>query len=161
MLNEKIITIEEGRDAGKAFAVKEMPASKLEKWSARALLALFNGQVPAEILNVSRVSNSAALVQSALSGLGSLNWATVEPLYDELLTCVARVPDPTSPGTRVQLNAANVDAHVQDMGTLLRLRAAVLEVCFDFFGREGGLYSRIREAVAPRSSGTTRPSRPA
>ena len=41
MLEHRIITIETGRDAGKVYRVTEMPASKLEKWAARALLALF------------------------------------------------------------------------------------------------------------------------
>ena len=41
MLNEKIIAIDKGRDAGKTFKVKEMPVTKLEKWAARALLAVF------------------------------------------------------------------------------------------------------------------------
>ena len=36
MLNEKIIAIDKGRDAGKTFKVKEMPVTKLEKWAARA-----------------------------------------------------------------------------------------------------------------------------
>lgn len=161
MLNEKIITIEEGRDAGKAFAVKEMPASKLEKWSARALLALFNGNPPADLVQQARGSNGIALAHAVASGLGCINWELVEPLYDELLTCVFRIPDPASPATRVPLNPSNVDAHIQDVSTLLRLRVGVLEVCFDFFGRDGGLYSRLTTAAGRLTSGTTNPSRPA
>lgn len=161
MLNEKIIAIESGRDQGKTFVVREMPASKLEKWSARAMLALFNGNLPADIAEQARGSNAVTLAQAVASGLGGISWEVVEPLYDELLGCVYRVPDPSTPAARVQLNPANVDAHIQDMSTLLRLRAGVLEVCFDFFGRDGGLYSRLTTAADRLTSGTTKPSRPA
>ena len=108
-----------------------------------------------------RGSNAVALAQAVASGLGGISWELVEPLFDELLGCVYRVPDPSTPAARVQLNPANVDAHIQDMGTLLRLRAGVLEVCFDFFGRDGGLYSRLTTAADRLTSGTTKPSRPA
>ena len=161
MLNEKFIAIESGRDQGKTFVVREMPASKLEKWSARAMLALFNGNLPADIAEQARGSNAVALAQVVTSGLGRISWELVEPLYDELLGCVYHVPDPSTPSARVQLNPANVDAHIQDMSTLLRLRAGVLEVCFDFFGRDGGLYSRLTTAADRLTSGTTKPSRPA
>lgn len=161
MLTEKIITIEEGRDMGKTFVVTEMPASKLEKWSARALLALFNGHVPATVAEQARGSNATALAGVVMSGLNGVSWEQVEPLYDELLTYAHRIPDTARPADRIPLNKNNVDAHIQDMGTLLRLRAAVLEVCFDFFGRDGGLYSRLQEAAGRLTSGTTSPSRPA
>lgn len=161
MLEHRIITIETGRDAGKVYKVTEMPASKLEKWAARALLALFAGDVPADVVQMARGSNAAALVGNVMAGLGSLRWEDVEPLYDELLTCVARVPDPGRPEVVVPLVPANVDAHVQDVTTLWRLRAEALEVCFDFFGRDGGLYSRLTTAADRLTSGTTKPSRPA
>lgn len=161
MLGHRIITIETGRDAGKVYKVTEMPASKLEKWAARALLALFAGDVPADVVQMARGSNAAALVGNVMSGLGSLRWADVEPLYDELLTCVARVPDPGHPEVVVPLVPANVDAHVQDVTTLWRLRAEALELCFGFFGIGGGLSSRLRDALHPQPSGITKGSRPA
>ena len=161
MLEEKIITIDSGRDKGKTFVAQEMPATRLEKWSARALLALFNGNMPADIAEQTRGSNAAALAQSVISGLSGVSWELVEPLYDELLTCVSRIPDPANPGARVPLNPANADAHVRDAVTLLRLRVAVLEVCFDMFGAGGGLYSRLCMAAARMTSGSMRPSRPA
>lgn len=161
MLEHRIITIETGRDAGKVYRVTEMPASKLEKWAARALLALFAGDVPADVVQMARGSNAAALVGNVMSGLGSLRWEDVEPLYDELLTCVPRVPDPGRPEVVVQLVPANVDTHVQDVTTLWRLRAEALELCFGFFGIGGGLSSRLRDALHPQASGTTRGSRPA
>ena len=52
MLNEKIIAIDKGRDAGKTFKGKEMPVTKLEKRAARALLAVFGLSDAYEMLEI-------------------------------------------------------------------------------------------------------------
>lgn len=155
MLNHRIITIEKGRDAGKTFKITEMPASRLEKWAARALLAVFAGEVPSNLASMAKASNAAALVTGVMEGLGAIRWEAVEPLYDELLTCIARVPDPANTANVVPLLPSNVDAHVQDVGTLLRLRAAALEECFAFFGDGGGLLSRVTQAMRQPDAATT------
>ena len=69
MLNEKLIAIDKGRDAGKTFKVKEMPVTKLEKWAARALLAVFGSEMPADIRTLSASSNTTALLSAGLRGL--------------------------------------------------------------------------------------------
>lgn len=97
MLNEKIIAIDKGRDAGKTFKVKEMPVTKLEKWAARALLAVFGSEMPADIRTLSASSNTAALLSAGLRGLSGLRWEQAEPLYDELLGQIYRVPNPGKP----------------------------------------------------------------
>ena len=97
MLNEKIIAIDKGRDAGKTFKVKEMPVTKLEKWAARALLAVFGSEMPADIRTLSASSNTAALLSAGLRGLSGLRWEQAEPLYDELLGQIYRVPNPHKP----------------------------------------------------------------
>ena len=93
MLNEKIISIDKGRDAGKTFKVKEMPVTKLEKWAARALLAVFGSEMPADIRTLSASSNTAALLSAGLRGLSGLRWEQAEPLYDELLGQISRTPE--------------------------------------------------------------------
>ena len=152
MLKEKIVTIETGRDAGKTFLVQEMPASRLEKWAARALLALFGGNVPMDIFQTGKTSTALALAKTIRSGMGALSWEAVEPIYDELLTCVSRVPDATKPQNRVPLTPGNIDAHVEDVSTLVTLRLSVLEVCFSFFEQDGGLLSQIKAAPARKRS---------
>ena len=79
MLNEKIIAIDKGRDAGKTFKVKEMPVTKLEKWAARVLLAVFGSEMPADIRALSASSNPAALLSAGLRGLSGLKWEQAEP----------------------------------------------------------------------------------
>ena len=138
MLNEKIIAIDKGRDAGKTFKVKEMPVTKLEKWAARALLAVFGSEMPADI--------------RALSGL---KWELAEPLYDELLGQIYRVPNPGKPDDVIRLTPQNLDAHVEDVGTIYRLRWEAIAVCLDFLQGGEGLTSRLSQILNLSDSGTT------
>ena len=147
MLNEKIIAIDKGRDAGKTFKVKEMPVTKLEKWAARALLAVFGSEMPADIRTLSASSNTAALLSAGLRGL-----------YDELLGQIYRVPNPHKPDDAIRLTPQNLDAHVEDVGTIYRLRWEAIAVCLDFLQGGEGLTSRLSQILTPSGSGTTQTS---
>lgn len=150
MRETRTITIDkEGRDKGKTFVLTEMPASKVEKWAARVLIAAFTGEVPASVLEASRVSNAGALATALNQVLKGLDWQTVEPLYDELLDCVAIVPNPDKPEAKVQLRPSNVDNFIEEVGTLARLRLAVLELNFAFFSDAAGSFSRLGRANTP------------
>lgn len=51
----KLVTIAaEGRDKGKCFLIREMPAMQSEKWAIRAILAL--GRADAEVEDADRKS---------------------------------------------------------------------------------------------------------
>lgn len=146
MRNTKTIEIEsEGRDKGKTFLVTEMPASKLERWSARALVAVLGGNVPADIQMAAKVSSAAAFASVLNKVLSGLQWDALEPLYSEMLDCIAYVPDPSKKAT-VQLKVSNVDNFIEEVPTLLKLRLAVLEVNFGFFDFVPGLFSHLRQA---------------
>ena len=150
MRETRTITIDrEGRDKGKTFFLTEMPASRLEKWSARVIVAAFSGEVPAAVLEASRVSNAGALVTALNHVLAGLDWKIVEPLYDELLDCVSFVPRPDKPEAKIQLRPDNVDNFIEEVSTLYRLRLEVLELNFAFFAPAGGLFSRLTQASAP------------
>lgn len=155
MLEKRLITIDKGKDTGKVFEVSQMPVSRLEKWSARALIALFGGDIPLEIKDMSSVSNSAALAAGVLNSLGALDWGKIEPLYDELLSCISVVPDPARPNVTVPLNTSNMDAHISEIGTIIKLRGEVLAVNLDFFDGENGLFSRLKQAAARATSEIT------
>ena len=60
-MNTKTITIDTGRDAGKTFEITEMPVSRLEKWAARALVALMGQAMPPEMAQAARQSGAVAL----------------------------------------------------------------------------------------------------
>lgn len=152
MRKEAIITIDSGRDAGKTFHVSEMSASHVEKWAARALLVVLggNGQMDnAQVKDLAKTSNASALVSVGLGALSTVSWEKVEPLYDELLPQVAIMPDADKPSVKITLRPANVDNHVEDVATLVRLRGEVLKLSLDFFGEGGGFASRLSELLAP------------
>lgn len=130
-MEEKIIQITEGRDAGKTFLVMEMPCSKAEKWFARALCAMLPGDIPADVRDLAKTSSAAAFMRVMQAGLHSLKWETAEPLYDDLLPQIYVLPK-GSAEARIQLKASNIDAHVQDFATMYRLRGAVLELSLGF-----------------------------
>ena len=130
-MEEKIIQITEGRDAGKVFLVMEMPCSKAEKWFGRALCAMLSGKIPADVRELAKTSATAAFMRVMQAGLHSLKWEVAEPLYDDLLPQIYVLPQGKAEA-RIQLKPTNIDAHVQDFATMYRLRGAVLELSLGF-----------------------------
>ena len=145
---QRTITIDSAnRDAGKVFRITEMPASKMERWSARAIVALFAGNVPADTAAVANVSNTAAIATILGKALSGLDWQVIEPLYEELLGCVEAIPNPDDhPDAGVKLTPSNVDNFVNEVPTLVRLRMEVLELNLVFFEGAAGLFSRLKSA---------------
>lgn len=141
----RIITIDRpGRDVGKTFRITEMPASKLERWCARVIAAVFAGNVPADTLAVSNVSSAAAISTMLNKVLTSLDWQVLEPLYNELLECVEVIPQPDKPQGALKLTPTNVDNFIEEVPTLVRLRMEVIELNLGFFESVGGLFSRLK-----------------
>lgn len=152
MLQEKLITIEEGRDMGKTFLVKEMPVSRVEKWSCRALCALFGAELPADIANASKTSSTAAIGMAVVKGLAAIDWEKAEPLYDELLAQIYRVPKPEQPTTLIQLCAANLDAHIEDAKTIFKLRWEAASISLGFLLGGEDLTSRLGQKIDQMAS---------
>ena len=150
MRKTKVVTIEaEGRDQGKTFLVKEMGAHKCEEWSAEALIAIFGGNVPADIMQISQTSNTAALATAMEYLLKGLSWKTVKPLYNSLLSCVSFVPDKenkANPVNVIQLTETNLDNFIEEVPTLFKLRLEALEINLGFLGQGAGLFSRLTSA---------------
>ena len=151
MRKELEIVIEEGRDAGKMFRVTEMPVSKLEKWAARALLALFGADVPPDVAGLAKTSSAMALASGLMRGLSGLEWQKVEPLYDELLDQIAIVPKRERPHDVIRLSPHNLDAHIEDLQTIVRLRLEVVALSLNFGGGGEGLTSRLSGILAPQA----------
>lgn len=125
-LKTKTVTItNEGRDLGKNYKLTEMPVAKGEKWAARALLALAKAGVEVP----DNADGMSGLAGFGLSSIEKLDWADVEPLMDEMLTCIKFAP---SAGiTRdLMLDAGDVE----EISTLFTLRKEILALHFDFFG---------------------------
>lgn len=126
---------DEGRDHGKVFVLTEMPARRAESWAMRAIIALMknNPQIPAGFERLG-MAGMAELGMKALSGL---DYEVVQPLMDEMLSCVQFMPDPAKPHVVRPL----VDTDTEEVVTLLRLRAEVWK-----------LHTGFLKAVAPLAS---------
>lgn len=159
MLETKTITIEKGRDAGKTFRIREMSALQLEKWCARALIAIFGStsDIPPELAQAAQTSNTVALLQHGLKCMTGLTWDKVESLYDELLKQVDVVvmPDPAKPEVFIRLHDGNVENHVFSAGTIVRLRGEVLALCLGFSTDGVSLDSLQALLLSRPDSGTT------
>lgn len=133
MRKEKTVVIESGRDKGKMFLIKELPASQVERWATRALFVMMNCgvEVPDNLL-------SAGLAGIAAVGIKSLTkvpYEQAEPLFDEMMTCIAIVPDPRQPLVKRGYEGvgAMIEDDIEDVTTRLILRKAVFELHMDFF----------------------------
>jgi hypothetical protein len=133
MRKEKTVVIESGRDKGKMFLIKELPASQVERWATRALFVMMNCgvEIPDNLL-------SAGLAGIAAVGIKSLTkvpYEQAEPLFDEMMTCIAIVPDPRQPLVKRGYEGVGpmIEDDIEDVTTRLVLRKAVFELHMDFF----------------------------
>lgn len=139
-----------GRDKGKTFILREMPASQSEKWAFRAFLALMNSgvEVPEDVKGL----GMAGLAYLGLNMLAGVRYNEIEPLIDEMFTsCVAFVPNPAKPetargaGTMFPL----IEDDIEEVETRLRLRMAIWELHTGF-----SLADVVPKAAAKRDNGT-------
>jgi hypothetical protein len=90
------ITIpDEGRDKGKVFVITEAPAIIADKWGVRAMLALNrNGaNIPDEIMKLGLIG----ILVVGVHKLSGVLWSDLEPLLDEMMTCIKIMPTPSAP----------------------------------------------------------------
>lgn len=117
------ITIDRpGRDQGKVFQITEMPAAQAERWSVRALLAL--GRSGVEIPDTIVSAGMAGIATIGIRALFGLRFEEAGPLLDELMTCIAAIPDPARPGIVRPLVADDTE----EVATLLQLKSEVFEL---------------------------------
>lgn len=108
----------EGRDRGKTFVLTEMPAAQAEKWAFRALLLA--AQSGAEVGNA--LSGMAGIAVVGIEAImGGVRFADLEPLLDEMFSCVQAAPDPNHPEVVRKL----VEDDTEEITTRAQLRAEV------------------------------------
>lgn len=141
MRREKIITLE---DDGKKLTLKitQMAASQHEKWQNRLLLLLAKANTDWDTI-AKQFKNDDYM--SILTVLGTLGYEQVEPLYQELLSCVAHIPDPNNPNFAVPLTPENVDSIIGEWKNLYILRFTALQHEYAFF--DGGGPSPLQKLV--------------
>ena len=119
------------------FKVKQMPATKGERWVNRVVALLANsatGQISDfEFSSLKAKFSGPDKLQEIFKVIVQLDYDKVEPLYDELLNCCEHVPDPANTSFSVPCTAANIDTVIGEFKNLYRLRWEALKVNFDFF----------------------------
>ena len=140
MRKENYITLQDdGNEI--MFRVMQMDAMKQTRWVTKALLLLASAGI---------VKSTSALELEKLSQqfekegltllfdiLGKLDYDKVQPLFDEMLTCVAHVPDRNNRGFVVQLNADNIGTVVGDFKNVYKLAFEAVKINFFNAGSVG------------------------
>lgn len=125
MRKEIEIKIEEGRDAGKVFKVKEMPATQMDAWITRALGVLGADKTIIDVVGLS--------MSELVLNLSKNNYKEAKILLDELLACCSFEKD----GNLVPMKGDMVDGVIEDWTTLTRLKNESFSLNLGFFG-DGG-----------------------
>ena len=117
------ITIQdEGRDKGKVFVLTEKSAIEADKWGIRALLALSKSGVPIppEFMEMGIIGVLAV----GIHRLAGVSFGDLEPLLDEMLTCVEIMPTPGRPDIIRKLMSDDIE----EVKTLQTLRMEVFRL---------------------------------
>lgn len=143
MARKEIIIDIQDREQLLTFKIREMPASRLERWIARIILLLAGSGV-----NLPSVDDIGAagefVMENGLSALASVDFEKAEPLLDELLGCCSRVIERVEERCTPQ----SVDAYILDVTTLLKLRMEALKLNLSFLLPEGASLSGSPEKTA-------------
>lgn len=157
MRHEKRILIEIGRDKGKTFIIREMAASKAEKWANRAILAVANSGA-----NIDHVvgSGMAGLAMSGYKALFGIKEAIALELIGEMWSCI-QISVPALPDGRDL-----VEDDTEEVGTRWLLEAEVfaLHTGFSLAELKSQLISAAKIAdslTTPMSPEPSEPSSPA
>lgn len=132
MRKTKLIQIKDGdkdsnRDYMKCFMITEMSALAAEKWAMKALLLAM--KYGAELPDNVRDGGMAGIAVMGIKAVfGGVDWKDVEPLLDEMFTCVQIMPDPGKPD--IIRNLTNDD--IEEVTTRIQLRAEVFNLHLNF-----------------------------
>jgi thiamine monophosphate kinase len=125
----------DGRDKGKVFLLREMPAAQGERWALRAFLALARGgaEVPDDVMH----SGFAGLSTYGLKLISHMSFDDAESLMAEMFECISIIPDPS----RNDFSRGLVEDDIEEIATRVKLRIDVFKLHVDF-----------SKAVAPSTS---------
>jgi hypothetical protein len=121
-----VTVVDEGRDLNKVFQITEASAIQADKWGMRAMLALnrSGADIPEDIMKLGLVG----ILMVGVHKLRGVEWSDLEPLVDEMMTCVKFVPTPSVPNVVRNLFPEDIE----EIGTLSFLRREVLKLHVDF-----------------------------
>jgi hypothetical protein len=147
----------EGRDRGKTFIITEMPASRAEKWAARALLAITRSGVP--MPEELRGAGMAAIAIVGIRAILSLSFEDAEPLLDEMMTCVQiKMPAITRP--IIEDGTEGEDIEEPETRLLLRSETLELHTGFSVAALASRLAAATQEEIFEATQMSPNPSEP-
>jgi hypothetical protein len=113
------------RDDGKHFVITEMAASRAEKWAYRFILAIkgTTAQIPEELASLGMVAIAIRGINAVLAA--DIEWEKVEPLLEEMTSCITFVRDPKHPDVTSPIVSPD---DIEEVRTLGWLRSEVLRV---------------------------------
>lgn len=149
----EIVTVpkwEANRDAGKTFLITEMPAMRAEKWAMRAFLLLKGSgeRIPSNVEGLGMVG--VAIIGLNVFLQGQIKSEDLEPLMDEMFTCVQIIRDPRHPEVATALVS---DDDIEEVQTRLWLRSEVIRIHTGFSPAESLL--KLISAIQTQTSPTT------
>lgn len=147
MARKEITVTIPDRDRDLTFRIREMPATKLERWVLRALLLLSKSGRGAD------AEEAVFRTDSILGLLSGVKYDDAAPLLDELLACCSRV----DAGIEQQMTPDVADGVIEDVRTLFRLRKEALALNLGFFG-DGGLFGSPADGTPPRPESSATPT---
>lgn len=129
------ITItDEGRDKGKTFVLKEMPAAQAERLAVRAFLALSRAgvEIPEDVAQ----SGLAGIYMMGFRMLGGMNFDDADLILKEMFGCVSITP---STGiVRALIDTGGDGDDIEEVTTRFQLRKEILRLHMDFFSPGAG-----------------------
>ncbi len=139
------------RDKGKTYRLTEMPSTRGEKWAYRALLLLRGSgeRVPENIAGVGW--ERIAIIGINVFLQGAIRPDDLDPLLDELMTCVQIIRDPRRPDIATPLVS---DDDIEEVRTRLWLKSEVIRLHTGFSPADG-LSMLISAVSMPRDLPTT------
>lgn len=122
-----------GRDAGKHYLITEMAAARAERWAWRMLTLLQSSgeRVPDNVKGMGYVG--VAILGLNIFLRGTIKAEAIDPLMDEMMTCVKIVRNPATPELATDLVS---DDDVAEVRTRLWLRSEVLRLHTGFSAAE-------------------------
>jgi len=136
----------EGRDKGKVFRLREMPATRAEKWAIRAFLMLARSGV--EVPNELQDAGLVGLAVMGIEALSKANYAEAEPLLDEMFEFITIMPRPTDETSERKL----IEEDIEEVMTRLTLRKALWGLHTDFIPGVAALKTSAQAASAMAAS---------
>jgi hypothetical protein len=123
-MKETVVTLEDGGQE-KNFKIRQMPATKAERFIYKFVL-LLGGNA-----ELDKMGDDMGALFSAIS---HQPYEKVQELLDALISCVSIHYNDTN--IEKQLTPENIDSYIEDMSTLMKLRAEAFKAN-NFFQQSG------------------------